>query len=478
MSSNKIAIVNTLRYGDILQTLPLIYNLKHNDFEIDYFIDERFSNIKEIITGVNFIPLPLVKWTDYFSISPHFALEKVKKEIKYYTQNEYSYVINLSHSRSSAILLSFFKGKKKGFVINERGIFIIKNKWLRYLFVGALCRLLNPFNLVDTYLKIFNFNGYEFLKNQHLLGEKEFYLPKKKYIGFQLGASKEHKRWKSHYFGKLASLLSKKDYNILLLGTENEKELLPEFYQGFEGDREKIINLMGKTSLSELVNVLKKITLLITNDTGTMHIAAFLNKKIITIDSGPIFYTETAPYTENAYIVAPSLSCYPCEFYEECINPKCRESITPEMMFKISLSAIHNEEIHSNSLYVYKCYFDEKLEILNYKKMGSAFSYDEYIDFYRIFWLNLLNNKKYSYNIIPDKIREFKELLEIALTSKNQYYMEMVLEELSHPLLKPLFWYIKFEKERLFFYNGKVEISEEIFIRNIMNKIYRAMQNE
>jgi heptosyltransferase-2 len=93
-----------------------------------------------------------------------------------------------------------------------------------------------------------------------------------------------------------------------------------------------VLNLAGRTSLSELCAVLKGSALLLTNDSGPMHVAAALGTAVVAPFgstspelTGPLGKTEV-----HSHIVLGSAPCAPC-FRRECpIDFRCMQSITVE----------------------------------------------------------------------------------------------------------------------------------------------------
>jgi len=101
----------------------------------------------------------------------------------------------------------------------------------------------------------------------------------KDYIGFQIGAADKYKMWPIERFIKLAKKL--KNEKIVITGIDKEWELGEKIVK----ECPNVINLCGKTSLKELPYLLKNLKLLITNDTGTMHLAIAVKTPTISLFS-------------------------------------------------------------------------------------------------------------------------------------------------------------------------------------------------
>jgi ADP-heptose:LPS heptosyltransferase len=117
----------------------------------------------------------------------------------------------------------------------------------------------------------------------------------KNYIGFQIGAADIYKMWPVDRFIELAKKLIKNGEKIVIVGTKHESKLADEIIDKVKN--ENIINMCGNTNLIELANLVKNLKMLITNDTGTMHLAIALKTPTISLFS-PTSPEEIGPYQD------------------------------------------------------------------------------------------------------------------------------------------------------------------------------------
>ena len=120
------------------------------------------------------------------------------------------------------------------------------------------------------------------------------------YIGIQLGAQDAYKMWPVDNFVKLAKRLNNKFSKIkfVMLGsTKYEQNLTKEFILEF-GQSDLIIDLCGGSSIQELPGILNDLDLLITNDTGTLHLAVALQKQTVSL-FGPTDSKVFGPYQDS-----------------------------------------------------------------------------------------------------------------------------------------------------------------------------------
>ena len=121
------------------------------------------------------------------------------------------------------------------------------------------------------------------------------------------------KRWPAHYYAELAQLLRAQGYAVWLIGSPKDKEVADKIVAlGNEPCR----NLCGVTDLDDAIALLSYADVVVSNDSGLMHIAAALNRPMAAIfgSSSPQF---TPPLSEQAQILKLDLPCSPC-FKREC----------------------------------------------------------------------------------------------------------------------------------------------------------------
>ena len=152
------------------------------------------------------------------------------------------------------------------------------------------------------------------------------------FVALQMGASEDRRRWPVRYFVQAARLLWENDHLVpVLLGTRNEVEL----GERFESEADfPVINCMGRTSLDELAGVLVSCGALITNDTGTMHLAAGLGVPLCSVFLATAQPWDTGPYREGHICLEPDVDCHPCEFGKPCeFDHVCRTAVSPEAVY-------------------------------------------------------------------------------------------------------------------------------------------------
>ena len=129
-------------------------------------------------------------------------------------------------------------------------------------------------------------------------------------VGFHLGARHHLRRWPAEYFARLARTLGglAGEFIPILTGSEGERALGAKFARLGPPAR----HLFGATDLVELSRVLSGLDLLVTADTGILHLAAALRTPTLALFFGPAYGPETGPYGPGHLIYQAEAPCGPC----------------------------------------------------------------------------------------------------------------------------------------------------------------------
>lgn len=145
--------------------------------------------------------------------------------------------------------------------------------------------------------------------------------PASRLVALNPGATNSRaKRWLPERFGATADQLSEREgFATLIVGTPGDREVAS---QVAERMRTKVADLTGRTTLAELKAVLACTALVISNDTGTAHVAAALGVPTLTI-FGPTEHFATRPLAELAAVVRHPVACSPCMLRDCPIDHRC-----------------------------------------------------------------------------------------------------------------------------------------------------------
>ncbi len=294
----KILVIRFSSIGDIVLTTPVIRCLKHQlNSEIHIITKSAYSFISE--------SNPNIDKVFSFKKSVDEVLEELKAE-------SYDHIIDLQKNLRSSGLCSKLGLKRHTFPK------LNKEKWL---LVNLKINRMPDIHIVDRY-----FNAVEQLGVSNDKKGLEYYIPKKDevvpakinpaltgdYITVVIGGQHETKILPS---SKAADIINNLEIPVVLLGGQDDKARGDEITNLSSG--KQIINTCGTLNLNQSASLLKQSKVVISNDTGLMHIAAALNKNIISIwgntvpELGMYPYMPEHPEKYSIYEIK-NLSCRPC----------------------------------------------------------------------------------------------------------------------------------------------------------------------
>lgn len=153
--------------------------------------------------------------------------------------------------------------------------------------------------------------------------------------GAEYGAAK---RWPVDRFAAVAERAHHEFHcTCTVIGSPAEMEIGAKFERLYQGSDCR--NLVGKTSLSKMIDELKQCDLLLTNDTGTMHLAAFFGIPTVSI-FGSTEPSLTRPLGEKHRFLRHHVDCSPC-FLRECpLDFRCMTEVTVEEVSQVVLETM------------------------------------------------------------------------------------------------------------------------------------------
>ncbi|OGW88777.1 MAG: lipopolysaccharide heptosyltransferase II, partial [Omnitrophica bacterium RIFCSPHIGHO2_12_FULL_44_12] len=140
---------------------------------------------------------------------------------------------------------------------------------------------------------------------------KQGYHASKPVVGFVVGASPnwQTKRWPLERFVELADRLIKKaNCQIILIGADDDQELSKHFDQL---ESKNVFNFLGKTSMLELLSLIKRLDVMITGDTAPLHIGNAFGVKLVAL-FGPTEPKRHMPPGDEHIVLVKRITCQPC----------------------------------------------------------------------------------------------------------------------------------------------------------------------
>ncbi len=317
----KILVIRFSSLGDVILSSVVLEPLYENGFEVDFLTFKPFDQIFKYDYRIkNLIAL---EKKDLKSIKDIYRFAKSLKK------NNYDYILDL-HSNLRSLLISFFSGIPT----------------LRYNKEGLKRRLgkLNPeFNVVKAYLEplknlgIDNLDKYRpriILKDEEIEAVKPM-LPQN---FVTLGTGARYKQKIYPYYNKVAQLLIEKGFNVVLVGSKEDKEKDQNKYP------EQVIDLRGKLSLRESIAVISQGKLTISNDSAIAHMSRAVGVPVVVIYGATHPFFGFAPLPDEGTYIFKGLECQPCDLHgkKECKRGDlaCLTTIEPEEVVRTALSLI------------------------------------------------------------------------------------------------------------------------------------------
>jgi ADP-heptose:LPS heptosyltransferase len=323
---SKVLVIRFSSIGDIVLTTPILRCLKKQlkDVEVHFLTKRDFSDILFNNPYIN----------NYF-----FLQENLSEIIQQLKSTEYDYIIDLHNNLRSWRVKRALKGKSYAF--KKRNI----EKWLLVNFkknrmphehiVDRFFETVKPIGVIN------DGEGLDFFINPHDEIDVTKFLPdgfQNGYIAFVIGA--KHKT-KCMPVNKIISICSKINYPVVLLGGFEDKPTGEEIAAKFKG---KVFSSCGKTTVGQSASLVKQSQLVITHDTGLMHIAAAFRKKIISVWGNTVPEFGMYPYLPSgsspfSIVEVKNLSCRPCSKlgFQKCPKGhfKCMNDIDENEILKI-----------------------------------------------------------------------------------------------------------------------------------------------
>ncbi|GBD97253.1 MAG TPA: glycosyltransferase family 9 protein [Nitrospirae bacterium] len=318
---NRILIIRPGGIGDAVLLLPAINALKRElpDLKIDILSEKRNTGIFGLSENIERIYL-YDKGFDFIRS----------------LRNRYDVVIDTEQwHRLSAVAAYLNRAPVRiGFDTNER----------RRLFTHKIpyshddYEVFSFFHLIEPLIhKIPEFDSEEpFLEIPPESTFSLFTVPaeeKERIISIFPGASVDERRWGGDRFGKAARILNDKGYKIVLLGSSAEKADAAAIKQNTYG----CIDLTGRTDLRDTALILKMSRLLLTADSGLMHIAYAVGTPTVSL-FGAGMEKKWAPRGKHNIVLNKYLSCSPCTKFG--YTPPCKRNV--ECLSSISVNEVVN----------------------------------------------------------------------------------------------------------------------------------------
>lgn len=410
--TRQVLIVNVTRMGDLVQMGTLLARLQEEwpGAAVDLVVDRRFAAVASLLTGLReIISFDFHALIDDSRVAAKSAVALYREMTDWavpLVARRYDRIVNLTFNRPSALLCSYIGAPDiRGARAAWDGGSVIENGWMGYFTDMHRFRALNRFNLVDVYALggsrpgVFAPLSVRVTPQATDWARRFLAAPPEaptEWIAVQAGASDVMKAWRPQQFGQtLAQFIRRWAGGIVLIGTPAEQETIAQVVQTYRaaGGQRPLVNAAGKTSLEQLVGLLAECRLLLTNDTGPMHLAVGVKTPVIDLSVGHVDFRETGPHGPGHWVIQPELDCAPCGFDRVCGHQTCKDRIPTGMVSDLMQHVVGQGPIPVSEpgYSLYESGIDED-QLGTFRPVGGAGTSDRewYSRFWRRYWYELL----------------------------------------------------------------------------------------
>ncbi|MBI4775908.1 MAG: lipopolysaccharide heptosyltransferase II [Deltaproteobacteria bacterium] len=324
--------------GDVVHCLPVLAALKRHlpNSRIEWLVEESAA---ELLQGHPLLDRLWIShrksWLSDIGKGRRKALLEAWRFATRLREQRFDLVLDLQGLYKSAVWTRWVRGKRK---IGWSGT--------KELTGFSLTETIGPENFrlhaVDRYLDFIRYLGYD-------PGKPEFSIPihredeervsmivqeanpgNKDLISLNPVAKWHTKLWSQTSFARLADILME-ELDVVLAFTGGLEDRT--YVDAIRSEMKKnAMNLCGRTNLRELACLYGRSRLVLSTDTGPMHVAASVGTPVVAL-FGPTDPDRTGPYGAAHRVVCSDVECRPC-FKRTCDHGSCMNLITPEQVFR------------------------------------------------------------------------------------------------------------------------------------------------
>lgn len=336
ISANRILIFRTGSLGDSVCALPAIYSIRQNfpDARIDILTNTGAENLVSL--GALIDRSIVNEIINYFGLEKKDLFKKLKGkkydlfiQLPQYDAGLIRQVRDIFIAKALGVKYAFGWQVASTWFVAKHQAKLIKFENERNRLLGILER-----NGLKSYGLVYPLGFTEDIKNKIRnvtlsLSKGDVKLNTDKNIGIVVGAKRTQNRWPIEYFKEVAKHLLENNKNILLFGGPEDFELAEQI------KGENVFNFCGKLSPLETAEMMKYCKLVISNDTGPMHLAYAIGTSLIAIFSSRDYPGKWfPPQSENNIVFRnDDIYCATC-FNKNCHN-ECLRNIKPKKIFEI-----------------------------------------------------------------------------------------------------------------------------------------------
>lgn len=281
MSQKPVLVLQPRRLGDLILTFPLLQSLQL-----------RFpGHPVQVVARQEFFE-PLLPFAPKATFFPLTQLPPLLEQ-------EYEAVINLGGDGKTAIFTSEARADLKLGSLRDKDSLTVNGYWQLYREGLTQNNRHNIFHWADLF---------RLDLKKAIQARREPARAGRGRIGLFVGASDPAKRPGAQFWAETALWLARLGFKPVLLGGPDDVAM----GMAIMAKGAKAANFCGKTSIAQLAALLKTLDLLLTPDTGPMHLADWLGVPVLNISLGNVHAAETGPLAPGQHILRANMSCVGC----------------------------------------------------------------------------------------------------------------------------------------------------------------------
>ncbi|MBI4879431.1 MAG: glycosyltransferase family 9 protein [Planctomycetes bacterium] len=308
----RLLVIQLERLGDLIQTTPLLEDLHRSCPEdaVEILVLEETRPVLDGLPGIARVhALPEMRVRElvrglresYPSMEPPPGAEEafLRLDLPHFDR-----VINLtSHEFGCWLANRIPAAAREGGVITEDGEWLSLGDWYVYLVARTDFRWENGIHVADLFRSVAPGSAPPDPSRRPYAAQAPrlpFSLPEGRRVALNPGSSKAVRRWPVERYARLADALAERGFLPLLVGAPADRELCAAVAASC---RQAPQDFSGRTSVQEAACLLAEVDLLVSGDTGAVHLAAAAGTQVVGLYGGSSVFRETAPWGEGHLVL-------------------------------------------------------------------------------------------------------------------------------------------------------------------------------
>jgi ADP-heptose:LPS heptosyltransferase len=331
-----VLVSQLARMGDLTQSLYLLEDLvQAESHPVSVLVDKRLEAfVRARVPGLEAVyTVDLERYLRGFREGRAWTglWQTLADELRPLWGTKFARIINLNYGKLPGAVAEAICGEAvlQGFHVGGEASFgdpwvDLVSRWVQS------DRRWNRFHLVD----VFRFHSARRIPGERWTAREAEPLSDHSVLGIQIATRCEKRTWGLENFIEIIRRLEEEvGCEVLLFGEGREGPLAEHIVRSVGSGR--LHNLVGKTSLEDLVDLLGACDRLLSADTGTLHLAAHLGVPCLAIFFGPAYVFETGPYGQGHIVLQAEPPCGPCKEDAVCEEQMCRQLLDPKTVLQL-----------------------------------------------------------------------------------------------------------------------------------------------